>query len=81
MADEWQDVSFIVRVKMRRRWAPHFVEMLKYMQKLGGLGSSRYVRFYSDGDGDYRPTFQFDKSFEHVKPVADEDGARTYDAG
>ena len=30
------------------------------MQRLGGIGSSRYVTIYSDGDGSFRPIFRWD---------------------
>lgn len=68
---------------MKDRWVPHFLSMLKYMEQLGGLGGSRKVSFYSDGDGDFRPKFKFDPLLlpEVVKPVSDNDGNRTYDAG
>lgn len=42
---------------MKTRWVPQFLGMLQAMQRLGSLGGSRWVRFYSDGDGDYRPKF------------------------
>ena len=59
-----------------------FLSMLKYMQHLGNIGSSRVVAFYSDGDGDFRPTFEWDKELPcDVKPVNDDRGDRLYDAG
>jgi len=67
---------------MRKRWVPHFLAMLKYMQQLGGLGGSRNVTFRADGDGDFRPKFQWDEQLPaDGKPVLDQDGDRTYDAG
>lgn len=30
-------------------------EMFSMWMRLGGLGSSRYVAFYADGDGNFRP--------------------------
>lgn len=67
---------------MRKRWVPHFLAMLKYMQQLGGLGGSRNVTFRVDGDGDFRPKFQWDGSLpSDGQPVLDQDGDRTYDAG
>jgi hypothetical protein len=44
-----------ITVRMKERWMPHFLSMLKYMEQLGGLGGSREVSFYADGDGDFRP--------------------------
>ena len=55
--------------------------MLKYMEQLGGLGGSREVCFYADGDGDFRPKFKFSIDFEEVMPVKDINGNRFYDAG
>ena len=56
--------------------------MLKYMEQLGGLGGSRKVSFYSDGDGDFRPKFKWsDHLPSDAKPVEDKDGDRFYDAG
>lgn len=59
MADP-DSIEFTVKCRMRKRWVPHFLGLLKVMQRLGGFGSSRWVHFFSDGDGDYRPTFEFD---------------------
>ncbi len=53
-------VTFTVVCTMRRRWARQFLHMLQTMQVLGSIGSSREVRFCSDGDGDYRPKFDHD---------------------
>lgn len=66
---------------MRERWVPHFMSMLKYMQQLGGLGGSRTVGIYSDGDGDFRPKFNFSMDTAVVKPKTDDKGNRLYDAG
>ena len=76
------ELKFTVECEMKDRWVPHFLAMLKYMQFLGGIGSSRRVSFYSDGDGDFRPKFTWDKSLSsNVEPVKEENGNRTYDAG
>ncbi len=66
---------------MRERWVPHFMSMLKYMEQLGGLGGSREVGIYSDGDGDFRPKFNFSIDAAVVKPKSDDKGNRLYDAG
>lgn len=74
--------EFTIKVTMRSRWVPHFLAMLQYMQRLGGLGSSRIVGFFSDGDGDFRPMFEWDDTLpSDADPVKDDDGHRTYDAG
>lgn len=76
------DVTFTLRCTMRRRWVPHFLGMLKYMQYLGNVGSSRTVSILSDGDGDFRPKFAWDENLpSDGEPVIDNDGDRTYDAG
>lgn len=74
-------VKFTVEAEMKKRWVPHFLSMLKYMEQLGGGGRSRLVSFYADGDGDFRPKFNFSIDFERVPPSKEEDGDRIYDAG
>jgi len=75
-------IEFEIKCKMRSRWVPHFLAMLKYMQQLGSLGGSRIVSLYSDGDGDFRPKFQWDESLpSDVKPSNDDGGNKTFDAG
>lgn len=67
---------------MNERWIPHFLGMLKYMQQLGSLGSSRKVSIYSDGDGDFRPKFEWEKNLPSVaKEIQDDDGNKLFDAG
>lgn len=53
------EVFFTVKCTMRRSWAIAFMSMLKRMQYLGAIGSSRYVAFHADGDGNFRPKFDF----------------------
>lgn len=45
--------------------------MFEYWNKLANWGSSRYVAFYCDGDGDFKPNCQisFDKD---VRPLTQE---------
>lgn len=80
-------IKFTVECEMNRRWIPHFLGMLKMMQSLGGLGGSRWVCLYSDGDGDFRPKFEYSqelpKPAEPLKPLgADHFGPEVhYDAG
>ncbi len=76
------EIEFNIKVRMRTRWVPYFLRMLKHMQYLGGIGSSRQVTFYSDGDGDFRPTFKWDEDLpsdghQHEFP----NGDTFYDAG
>jgi hypothetical protein len=72
---------FTIMCEMEERWIPHFMSMLKYMEYLGNIGSSRKVTLYSDGDGDFRPKFRTDIEYEEVEPRRELDGERTYDAG
>ena len=58
---KYETKEFTIKCRMSERWIPCFLGMLKAMERLGGLGGSRWVRFYSDGDGDYRPKFEWDK--------------------
>jgi hypothetical protein len=77
-----EEVEFVIHCKMRSRWVPHFLGMLRYMQQLGGLGGSRNITFRSDGDGDFRPKFQWHESLKSdAEPVRDNNGNRFYDAG
>ena len=55
------ETVFILKCTMRTTWLPHFLGMLKRMQYLGAVGSSRHVTIYSDGDGSFRPIFEWDK--------------------
>ncbi len=75
-------MKFTIECEMKDRWVPHFLGMLKYMEQLGGLGGSREVSLYSDGDGDFRPKFKWGEELPKVaKPVQDSNGDRLYDAG
>ena len=75
-------VTFKIKCQMKPRWVPHFLAMLRYMQQLGNLGGSRKVCLYSDGDGDFRPKFEWPhKLSDDAKPVEDVGGNRVYDAG
>lgn len=75
-------MKFTIECEIKDRWVPHFLAMLKYMQQLGKLGSSREVTFYSDGDGDFRPEFKWDPSLPEIaNPKRDISGDRLYDAG
>lgn len=75
-------MKFTIECEMPDRWVPHFLAMLKYMQQLGGLGGSREVGIFADGDGDFQPKFQWDKELpSEAKPARDDNGDRMYDAG
>jgi hypothetical protein len=75
-------MRFIIEVEMKDRWVPHFLGMLRYMQVLGSIGGSRMVSFLSDGDGDFRPKFNWDSELPvSVEGIRDDNGNRTFDAG
>lgn len=81
-----ENITFTIECTMRKRWVPHFLSMLAYMEQLGELGSSRKVAIYSDGDGDFRPFFKVDgllfrQFLKSVPPKVDNNGDRLYDAG
>ena len=74
--------EFTIKCKMNERWIPPFLAMLKGMQQLGGIGGSRWVRLYADGDGDFRPKFEWDESLpSNGRGTYDSDGNLSYDAG
>ncbi len=60
-------VEFNIKVTMEERWVNDFCSMLKWMESCGNLGHSSIVGFYSDGDGDFRPKFEFDCGYEKQK--------------
>jgi hypothetical protein len=62
-------VEFTIKVSMDKRWVPHFLGLLREMQTLGEIGSSRTVCFFADGDGDYRPRFEWDTKTEPAPPA------------
>lgn len=75
-------MKFKIECEMDERWTSHFLAMLKYMEYLGKVGSSRYVTFMADGDGDFRPKFKWDESLpSNAVARTDKDGDRFYDAG
>lgn len=53
------EVTGAITYRMKRRWLPHFIAMLKTMQSFGNAGHSGHVAFYADGDGDFHPKFHF----------------------
>ena len=43
------------------------------MESCGNLGHSSVVGFYSDGDGDFRPKFEFDREYEQTNGYWDKE--------
>jgi hypothetical protein len=74
--------TFTIKCTMNVRWVPHFLAALKYMMGLGKMGSSRIVSLYADGDGDFRPNFEWDETLpSDATPIQNENGDHLYDAG
>lgn len=64
------EVNFIVKATMKKRWVDNFCSMLMQMQDNGVMGHSEILRFYSDGDGDFRPKFEVEGvNFKIISPV------------
>lgn len=59
--------TFSIDVQMSEEWIDPFLSMLKEMEFNGKVGRSRLIAFYSDGDGNFRPKFQFSCPFEQVE--------------
>lgn len=66
LADEHK-VEFNIKVTMKDRWVNDFCSMLKWMESCGNMGHSSVTAFYSDGDGDFRPKFEFDREYEKTE--------------
>jgi hypothetical protein len=73
--------TFNIKVTMETRWIPVFLAMLKRMQSLGNVGASRKLTFYSDGDGDFHPKFEWDTTVEPLKEPLEPIKNSIYDAG
>ena len=79
-----EEVEFDVHCKMRKCWAHEFLSLLKDMQRLGEMGSSRFRGMYCDGDGDFRPKFTHNfNEFVETSPRIDKgaDEGLFWDAG
>ena len=57
-------VELNIKVYIDERRVDDFCSMLKRMESCGNIGHSSVVAFYVDGDGDFRPKFEFDKDYE-----------------
>ena len=64
-----EDVTFTITATMRERWAAQFIGLLKAMQTNGSVGHSEMLRFYSDGDGDFRPKFDIGGEGAKIEPA------------
>lgn len=68
--------KFTVTCEMHERWVPQFLGMLREMQRLGCVGSSQNICFFADGDGDFRPKFDWDETMVAAQPIGNK-----FDAG
>lgn len=71
--------EFNIKVKMEERWVNDFCSMLKQMELLGKIGSSKTVGIFSDGDGDFRPKFEIDIDFDTTIPKINKSDMKVYD--
>ena len=78
-----EKITFTVTCTMKVRWARQFLAMLRRMQQLGSWGSSRNVTLFADGDGDFRPKFEWSDvgPLTLAEPVSDQGGDAVFDAG
>lgn len=51
--------KFTIECEMEERWANDFCGFLRMLQANGAWGHSSLIGFYADGDGDFRPKFNF----------------------
>lgn len=65
VSDEDGNVEFTIKCRMKERWVPYFLAMLKRMQSNGNAGHSAIIAFYDDGDGDFRPEFKSDVDYPY----------------
>lgn len=55
---------FTIQMELTEPQALAMEAMLEYWNSLGSWGSSRYVGFYCDGDGDFKPRARIHSSRE-----------------
>jgi hypothetical protein len=56
-----------IDVEMEERWLTYFISMLEHMEYYGSIGGSRMIGFHCDGDGDFRPKFNFNTEIDTSK--------------
>jgi hypothetical protein len=59
--------KFVIECEISERWVNDFCAMLKQMQYFGEQGHSGVVGIYSDGDGDFRPSFNIHTEYDKTK--------------
>ena len=74
--------TFTITCTMKHRWVPHFLGHVKIYATFRRCRKFKSGSFYADGDGDFRPKFEWDKELpSDGKPINDVQGDRIYDAG
>lgn len=71
---------FIIECELPERWVNDFCFMLKTMEFFGQQGHSGVVGIYSDGDVDFRPSFNIQTQFEKTVPLEKFKPNTIYDA-
>ena len=80
-------IELNIKAFIDERWINDFCSMLKHMELCGNIGHSSVVAFYADGDGDFRPKFEFDKEYKKTNGYWSKDDKELpdieviYDAG
>lgn len=80
-------IELNIKAFIDERWVNDFCSMLKHMELCGNIGHSSVVAFYADGDGDFRPKFEFDKEYRKTNGYWSKDSKELpdieviYDAG
>ena len=80
-------IELNIKAFIDERWVNDFCSMLKHMELCGNIGHSSVVAFYADGDGDFRPKFEFDKEYKKTNGYRSKDNKELpdieviYDAG
>ena len=72
-------ITFNIKCTMKKRWLNQFCSFLRRMERNGQQGHSEIISFMSDGDGDFRPTFDIDCKYDFEQPRNPD--KNLYDAG
>lgn len=80
--DSSRKIDFTINVNnMRKDWADHFCSMLRLIERNGNIGHSEYVGIFSDGDGDFRPSFDINYDYDKKEPEKDSQEYKMFDRG
>lgn len=81
-------LDMTIKLRVTEAQAMTLQAMFEYMSELGGVGASRYVAFFADGDGNFQPKAEFlyskpvrpvDEDVKKIAVVEDRHGHRKYD--